>query len=186
MLRAIMLIDVCNILICRMILRTNNNVHMLTVQCERKNLICEIRYITRINQWRTFTQMYSTGVARVPTVVSGAFYYRLDVCTGLCKLLFQTQFLSNYPTIIIFYLYNNIPQVNNKCIISCNHLTKLLMWSHHYVEIRQGQRCNHIWVTDTCYYVITVNAKITRKFNTFLFIFFCVLHEQKLIFSISL
>ena len=57
---------------------------------------------------------------RVPTVVSGAFYYRLDVC-NLCKLL-QTQFLSNYPTIILFYLYNNIPQVNNKCIISCNHL----------------------------------------------------------------
>ena len=49
------------------------------------------------------------------------FYYRLDVC-NLCKLLFQTQFLSNYPTIIIFYLYNNIPQVNNKCITSCNHL----------------------------------------------------------------
>ena len=72
-------------------------------------------------QWRTFTQIYSTGVARVPTGVSGAFYYRLDVC-NLCKLLFQTQFLSNYPTIIIFYLYNNIPQVNNKCIISCNHL----------------------------------------------------------------
>ena len=93
-------------------------------------------------QWRTFTQIYSTGVARVPTVVSGAFYYRLDVCTGLCKLLFQTQFLSNYPTIIILYLYNNIPQVNNKCIISCNHLTKLLKWSRHYVEIRQGQRCN--------------------------------------------
>ena len=40
-----------------------------------------------------FTQQ--TGVARVPTVVSGAFYYRLDVC-NLCKLLFQTQFLSNY------------------------------------------------------------------------------------------
>jgi hypothetical protein len=44
---------------------------------------------------------YSTGVARVPTVVSEAFYYRLDVC-NLCKLLFQTQFLSNYPTIIIY------------------------------------------------------------------------------------
>ena len=70
-------------------------------------------------EWRPFTQIYSTGVARVPTVVSGAFYYRLDVC-NLCKLLFQTPF--NYPTIIIFYLYNNIPQVNNKCIISCNHL----------------------------------------------------------------
>jgi hypothetical protein len=41
--------------------------------------------------------------ARVPTVVSAAFYYRLDVC-NLCKLIFQTQFLSNYPTIIIFYL----------------------------------------------------------------------------------
>ena len=68
-----------------------------------------------------FTQIYSTGVARVPTVVSAAFYYRLDVC-NLCKLLFQTQFLSNYPTIIIFYLFNNIPQVNNKCIISCSHL----------------------------------------------------------------
>jgi hypothetical protein len=75
-------------------------------------------------QWRPFTQIYSTGVARVPTVVSGAFYYRLDVCNlcNLCKLLFQTQFLSNYPTIIIFYLYSNIPQVNDKCIISCNHL----------------------------------------------------------------
>ena len=97
-------------------------------------------------QWKTFTQIYSTGVDRVPTVVSGAFYYRLDVCTGLCKLLFQTQFLSNYPTIILLYLYNNIPQVNNKCIISCNHLTKLLMWSRHYVEIRKGRRCNHIWV----------------------------------------
>ena len=58
--------------------------------------------------------------------LSGAFYYRLDACTGLCKLLFETQFLSNYPTIIIFYLYNNILQVNNKCIISCNYLTKLL------------------------------------------------------------
>ena len=73
--------------------------------------------------------IHPTGVARVPTVVSGAFYYRLDVC-NLCTLLFQTQFLSNYPTIIIFYLYNNIPQVNNKCIISCNHLltcyTKLI------------------------------------------------------------
>ena len=44
-------------------------------------------------QWRPFTQIYSTGVARVPTVASGAFYYRLDVC-NLCKLLFQTQFLS--------------------------------------------------------------------------------------------
>ena len=73
------------------------------------------------SQWTTFTKIYSTGVARVLTVVSGAFYYRIDVC-NLCKLLFQTQFLSNYPTIIIFYLYNNIPQVNNKCIISCNHL----------------------------------------------------------------
>ena len=75
-------------------------------------------------QWGPFTQIYSTGVARVPTVVSGAFYYRLDVCNlcNLCKLLFQTQFLSNYPTIIIFYLYSNIPQVNDKCIISCNHL----------------------------------------------------------------
>jgi hypothetical protein len=31
-----------------------------------------------------FTQIYSTGVARVPTVVSAAFYYRLDVC-NLCK-----------------------------------------------------------------------------------------------------
>ena len=71
--------------------------------------------------WRPFTQFYSTGVARVPMVVSGAFYYRLDVC-NLCKLLFQTQFLSNYPTIIIFYLHSNIPQVNNKCIISYNHL----------------------------------------------------------------
>ena len=70
--------------------------------------------------------LYSTGVARVPMVVSGAFYYRLDGCTGLCKLLFQTQFLSNYPTIIILYLYSNIPQVNNKCVISCNHLIKLL------------------------------------------------------------
>jgi hypothetical protein len=30
-------------------------------------------------QWIPFTQFYSTGVARVPTVVSGAFYYRLDV-----------------------------------------------------------------------------------------------------------
>jgi hypothetical protein len=58
--------------------------------------------------------------------LSGAFYYRLNVCTGLCKLLFETQFLSNYPTIIILYLYSNILQVNNKCIISCNHLTKLL------------------------------------------------------------
>ena len=44
-------------------------------------------------QWKTFTQIYSTGVARVPTVVSCAFYSRLDVC-NLCKLLFQTQFLS--------------------------------------------------------------------------------------------
>jgi hypothetical protein len=122
MLRGIMLIDVCNILICRMILRTNNNVHMLTVPCEREHLICEICDITRINQWRTFTQIYSTCVSRVPTVVSGAFFfYRLDVC-NLCKLLFQRQFLSNYPTIIIFYLYNNIPQVKNKCITSCNHL----------------------------------------------------------------
>ena len=24
-------------------------------------------------------------------------------------------------------------------------------WSRHYVEIRQGQRCNHICVTGTCY-----------------------------------
>jgi hypothetical protein len=64
-------------------------------------------------QWRPFTQIYSTGVARVPTVVSGAFYYRLDVC-NLCKLLFQTQFISNYPTIIIFYLHSNIPQVNKR------------------------------------------------------------------------
>ena len=122
MLRGIMLIDVCNILICRMILRTNNNVHMLTVPCEREHLICEICDITRINQWRTFTQIYSTGVSRVPTVVSGAFFfYRLDVC-NLCKLLFQRQFLSNYPTIISFYLYNNIHQVNNRYITSCNHL----------------------------------------------------------------
>ena len=78
-------------------------------------------FTKRIKQWRPFTQIYSTGVALIPTVVSGAFYYRLDVC-NLRKLLLQTQFLSNYPTIIIFYLYNNIPQVNNKCIISCNHL----------------------------------------------------------------
>ena len=33
-------------------------------------------------------------------MVSGAFYYRLDVC-NLRKLLLQTQFLSNYPAIII-------------------------------------------------------------------------------------
>jgi hypothetical protein len=78
-------------------------------------------HATVCKEWRPFTQIYSTGVARVPTVVSGAFYYRLDVY-NLRKLLLQTQFLSNYPTIIIFYLYNNIPQVNNKCIISCNHL----------------------------------------------------------------
>jgi hypothetical protein len=45
-------------------------------------------------KWRPFTQIYSTGVAQVPTVVSGAYYYRLDVY-NLCKLLFQTQFLSN-------------------------------------------------------------------------------------------
>jgi hypothetical protein len=68
-----------------------------------------------------FAQIYSTGVARVPMVVSGRCYYRLDDC-NLCRLLFQTQFLSNYPTIIIFYLHSNISQVNNKCIISCNHL----------------------------------------------------------------
>ena len=73
MFRAIMLIDVCNILICRMILRTNNNVHMLTVPCERENLICEIRNITRINQWRIFTQIYSRGVARVPTWLAERF-----------------------------------------------------------------------------------------------------------------
>jgi hypothetical protein len=58
-------------------------------------------------------------------LVRGAFYYRLDVCTGLCKLLFQTQFLSNYPTIIILYLYNNIPQVNNNiklCLTTYVHV----------------------------------------------------------------
>ena len=80
-----------------------------------------VKYNAQALEWRPFTKIYSTGIARVPTVVSRAFYYRLDVC-NLCKLLFQTQFLSNYPTIIIFYLYNNIPQVNNKYIISCNHL----------------------------------------------------------------
>ena len=85
----------------------------------------------QLGQWRTFPQIYSTGVARVPTVVSGAFYYRLDVC-NLCKLLFQTQFIFNYPTIIIFYLHSNIPQVNNtksivlyniRLYIPCSYLT---------------------------------------------------------------
>jgi hypothetical protein len=37
-------------------------------------------------------------------VVSGAFYYRLDVY-NLRKLLLQTQFLSNYPTIIILLIF---------------------------------------------------------------------------------
>ena len=71
-------------------------------------------------EWTTFTKFYSTGVARVLTVAREAFYYRLYVCNQ-CKLLFQTQFLSN-PTMIILYLHSNIPQVNNKCIISYNHL----------------------------------------------------------------
>ena len=66
-----------------------------------------------------FTQQVSLEYQR--WLADGAFYCRLDVC-NLCTLLFQTQFLSNYPTIIIFHLYNNTPQVNNKCIISCNHL----------------------------------------------------------------
>ena len=26
-------------------------------------------------------------------------------------------------------------------------------WSRHHVEIRQGQRCNHIWVKDTPYWL---------------------------------
>jgi hypothetical protein len=40
--------------------------------------------ITRMEssfEWKPFTQIYSTGVARVPTVVSGAFYYRLTFVT---------------------------------------------------------------------------------------------------------
>ena len=71
-------------------------------------------------EWTTFTKFYSTGVVRVQTVAREAFYYRLYVCNQ-CKLLFQTQFLSN-PTMIILYLHSNIPQVNNKGIISYNHL----------------------------------------------------------------
>jgi hypothetical protein len=59
------------------------------------SLLQHVRSIQMTDQWRPFTHIYSTGVARVPTVVSGAFYYRLDVC-NLCTLLFQTQFLSNY------------------------------------------------------------------------------------------
>jgi hypothetical protein len=39
-----------------------------------------------------FNIMLGISEARVPTVVSEGFYYRLDVC-NLCKLLFQTQFL---------------------------------------------------------------------------------------------
>jgi hypothetical protein len=69
---------------------------------------------------------------------SGAFYYRLDVC-NLCKLLFQTQSLSNYPTIIIFYLYNNIPQVNNKCIIKCKRMFLNIL-------LQGGQRTSHFRV----------------------------------------
>ena len=94
--------------------------YLTSIMIRKKKTLLKRIFFTCM-EWRTFTQIYSTGVARVPTVVSGAFYYCLEVC-NLCKLLFQTQFLSNYPTIIIFYLYNNIPQVNNKCIISCNHL----------------------------------------------------------------
>ena len=36
--------------------------------------------LLQIKQWTPFTKFYSTGVARVLTVVSGAFYHRLDVC----------------------------------------------------------------------------------------------------------
>ena len=39
----------------------------------------------KVNKWTTFTKIYTAGVARVQTVVSGAFYYRLDV-SNLCKL----------------------------------------------------------------------------------------------------
>ena len=36
--------------------------------------------LLQIKQWTPFTKFYSTGVARVLTVVSGAFYHRVDVC----------------------------------------------------------------------------------------------------------
>jgi hypothetical protein len=117
-----------------------------------------VKYNAQALEWRPFTKIYSTGIARVPTVVSRAFYYRLDVC-NLCKLLFQTQFLSNYPTIIIFYLYNNTPQVNNKCIISCNHLLTCyakvitsLRWNKTRTTLQSYLRHGHL--------LLTVNANI--------------------------
>ena len=125
--------------------------HLFQFAVERSN--------SHMYKWTTFINIYSTGVTRVLTVVSWAFYFRTDVC-NLCKLLFQTQFLFNYPTIIIICieifikLTINASSMKMNLVTICRHVTKLLKWSRHYVEIRQGQRnerCNHIWVTGTCY-----------------------------------
>ena len=104
--------------------------------------------------------------------------------------LLQPRSLSNYPTIIImcitiFLKFTiNSSSMEMSLVTICWHFTKLLKRSRHYVEIRQWQRCNHIWVTGTCYHVITVNAKITITLDTFLFICCYVLHEQWSIASI--
>ena len=135
--------------------RNTNCIHLLEMLIS-SNFHCLDGMIAGFTymQWTTFIQIYSTGVARVLTMVSWAFYFRIDVC-NLCKLLFQTQFLSNYPTIIficitIFLKFTtNASSMKMNLVTICWHVTKLLKWSLHYVERRQGQRCNPIWVTGT-------------------------------------
>jgi hypothetical protein len=74
------------------------------------------------------SKIIQTGVARVPMVVREAFYSRLDVCTGLCKLLFQTQFLSNENkknTILSYNIADNSKRVKRNeekvcvCVFGC-------------------------------------------------------------------
>ena len=138
--------------------------NMNCVDDRRRNIPAKLSF-----EWTTFIQIYSTGVVRVLTVVSWAFYFRIDVC-NLCKLLFQTQFLSNYPTIIIICITIFLRFTTNASSMKMNlvtifwHVTKLLKWSRHYIEIRQGQCCNYIWVTGTCYYNIKSNWIHSYKF----------------------
>jgi hypothetical protein len=66
--------------------------------------------------------------------------FRIDVC-HLYKLLFQTQFLSNYPTIIIicitiFLKFTiNASSMKMNLVTICWNVTKLLKWSRHCVEL---------------------------------------------------
>jgi hypothetical protein len=71
--------------------------------------------------------MYLIGIDTVLTVLSWAFYFCIDVC-NLCKLLFQTQFLSIKFSNNNYYLYYNIPQIYNTRI--AGECEWLFHWQH--------------------------------------------------------